>query len=289
MPERVTGGGHGDLKETTMTMWKLALLAGAVTAAAVGGVALAFAGEDGSGRGATPTTTMVAQVDEAEADGDDPRVDMRELMQDPDFREDLWALQERQQTALRAWWDENGDDPSADEARDTLDELREAHYEAMQELMGKYGVEWPAGDGSDFAIAELMGNEEFREDLWALQDETEQAVQSWWDEYGDDPTSDDARAALETLREEQRAALGALGEKYGVELDGRALLGRGGGFGGRHLGGALFGGDLMGGPFDGGHGYGGWGGPGDACGPGGAEAPGGVGEDSSRTSTTTTL
>jgi hypothetical protein len=283
----VRGGGHGERKETTMTMWKLALLAGAVTATAVGGAALAFAGENVGGRGDATPTTMVAQVSGDEADREDPRTALRDLMQDADFREDLWALQEQQQTAMRAWWDEYGDDPTGDEARDALHDLREAQRAATQGLMDEYGVEWGAGDGGDSAIAELMSNDDFRDELWALQDETEQAVQSWWGEYGDDPTSDEARTALETLREEQRAALEALGEKYGVDLGGRPLMGRGGGLGGGLLGGAFFGGGVVGGPPGGGLGCGDWGGLDDACDRGVPD--GDADEDSLTTETTRTL
>ncbi|MEE4274925.1 MAG: hypothetical protein V2J16_03550 [Thermoleophilia bacterium] len=270
-----------------MTMWKLALLAGAVTATAVAGVAVAYGGGDVGGRSAPTPTTMVAQMNDEEADGEDPRAGLRDLMQDPDFREDLWALQEQQQTALRAWWDDHGDDPTSDGARDALDELREAHREAMQELMEEYGVEGQGLSGDGSAIQGLMGDEEFRDELWALQDETGEAVQSWWDEYGDDPTSDAARAALEALREKQRAALEALGEKYGVELGGRRLMGRGGGLGAGLLGGAFFGGDLMGGPSGAGHGHGDGGGFDDACGPGAPDDA--AGEDSPTTETTRTL
>ncbi|MBN2204697.1 MAG: hypothetical protein JW767_06715 [Thermoleophilia bacterium] len=260
-----------------MTMWRLALLAGAVTATAVAGVAVAYGGGDVGGRGDPTPTTMVAQSIEDEVDGDDPRTGLRALMQDPDFREDLWALQEQQQTAVRAWWSEYGDDPAAGEARDALEELREAHREAMRELVEEYGVEWQGVGGDGSAIRELMGDEEFRDELWALQDETGEAVQSWWDEYGDDPTSDAARAALAALREKQRAALEALGEKYGVELDGRRLMGHGGGLGERLLGGAFFGG---------GHGRGDRGGLDHGCGPG---IPDGDAADDSPTTDTTRI
>lgn len=228
-----------------MTTWKLAVLVGAVTAASVSGVALALDGDDAGSRDRrAAAATMVAA--QSYADGDrcgDGRGAMQELMGNEDFRDDLWALQEKQQTAIRAWWDEYGGDPTGDEARAALDELREAQRAAMQTLMEKYGVEWQKGDGNGSALQQLMADEEFRKELWALQDDIGAAVQSWWDEYGDDPTSDAAREALQKLRDDERAKLEALYEKYGVDVDDFAGRGRGGGL----MGGGLFGGGLMGG------------------------------------------
>lgn len=74
---------------------------------------------------------------------------------------------------------------------------------------------------------DLMRNEDFRAELWALQDEALKAVRAWWDKYGDDPASDAAREALQALREEQRDKMEALLEKYGVDLGDRSGCGRG--------------------------------------------------------------
>jgi hypothetical protein len=71
-------------------------------------------------------------------------------------------------------------------------------------------------------------------------------METWWDKYGDDPTSAAARAAMQTLREDAGNAMQKLAEKYGVELpDGPA-----GCFGKR--GGMLGGGSMGDGPMDGG-------------------------------------
>lgn len=222
-----------------MKTWQLAVLVGAITAAGVTGAALALDDRgQADGRDGGPTA-MIARTDDSEGRASaDPRSAMHELLQDPEFRDELWKLRDEQQTAMRAWWDAYGDDPTSDEAQDALDALRDAHHEAMDALLEKYGVE--AGTGPDSDVQELMSNEDFRNELWKLQDEAEAAVQSWWDEYGDDPESAEAREALRTLREEQRAGLEALYEKYGVELDGRDGFGRG-----PVMGGGLFGDGLL--------------------------------------------
>jgi hypothetical protein len=66
-------------------------------------------------------------------------------------------------------------------------------------------------------IDDLMTDEDFRNDVRALRDEQQDAVDAWWDEYGEDRDSDAARAALEDLREAQRTEMNALLEKYGVD------------------------------------------------------------------------
>ena len=77
------------------------------------------------------------------------------------------------------------------------------------------------------ALQELMQDPEFRDDLWALKDEAATAVRTWWDKYGDDPTSAKAREALGELRDEQRAKFEALLEKYGVSADDLGRMGGG--------------------------------------------------------------
>jgi len=132
-------------------------------------------------------------------------------------------------------------------------------------------------DGSGSALQELMQDPDFRDDLWNLKDEAAEAVKSWWDEYGDDPTSDDARAALGKLRDEQRANLEALLSTYGVDVDDLRTMGRGG-----LLEGGLFGGPLGAGPPGGqGREGGGQDGP---CAPEGTEP----GDDATRTGSPTT-
>jgi len=266
-----------------MKNWRLAILVGAATAAATAGVAVAADGSRDGDRDGRTAATMVAHRGRDEAAAGGPGAALRGLLQDPEFREDLWTLRDRQQQALRAWWDEYGDDPTSDEARDARDELRDAQRSALQDLMEKYGVERPDAAAGGSAAIDLMGDPAFREELWALQDETEAAVEAWWDEHGDDPTSDEARAALQKVREEQRASLDELAQKYGVDLGGRALLGRGG-----PLGGDLLGGELFGAPIGRGLGHGGRDGVGGA--PGGWDDQDVPGTDSSSaTGTSVTL
>ena len=161
-----------------MTTWKLAVLVGAATAVGVTGVALAV---DRDGRG----------------DGD-----------------------RAARTAVVAERNDNDGGPEE----------------------GSSGRQAPDLDQLG-TLQELMQDPDFRDDLWALKDEATTAVRTWWDKYGDDPTSDDARAALGKLRDEQRAKLEALLDKYGVDVDDLGMMGRGG-----LLEGGLFGGPLGDGP-----------------------------------------
>jgi hypothetical protein len=165
-----------------MTRWKLAILVGAVTAVAVTGVAVAL---DHGGRGDGDHAARAAAV--AERDGDGPQ-----------------------------GWPGGGS-------------------QAPDGSQGPDGSQAPDMGPSE-KLQELMQDPDFRDDLWALKDEATTAVKTWWDTYGDDPTSEKARAALSDLRDEQRAAFEALLEKYGVSAD---ELGRmGGGMFGAPPGGA---------------------------------------------------
>ncbi len=92
-------------------------------------------------------------------------------------------------------------------------------------------------------MAELMGNDEFRSDMFALREQHLEDMKSFWDQHGDDPTSDAAREAMQKLREQHRSDMQALLKKHGVEWDG--LPGRGAGRGagcGGFMGGGGFGG-----------------------------------------------
>lgn len=179
-----------------MKTWKLAILVGALSAATVTGVALALDRPGMAGDSRQATTTMVAQQREA------GRTQAQEA--------DATIMVAQQGEAERTQAQE------ADEVRGAL---------------------WG-----------LMQNEDFRADLWALQDGARDAMRAWWDEYGDDPTSDAAREALQTLREEQGASMQALLEKYGVDRADRTTPGCGRGsfgfFGARPHGGGLPGGGL---------------------------------------------
>ncbi len=73
------------------------------------------------------------------------------------------------------------------------------------------------GTGLRQQLGELMKDDAFRADLNAQRDKQQTARDAWWDKYGDDPTSTEARAAQQTLREAQRTEMNALLEKYGVD------------------------------------------------------------------------
>ncbi len=132
-------------------------------------------------------------------------------------------------------------------------------------------------DDTRTSLWQLMQDDGFRAELWALQDEAQQAMRSWWDEHADDPTSDAARQALQTLREEHRAKMEALLEKYGVDLGDRRAGGCGGG---------RFGDGPRGGPMGGLMGLGPMGWPGGV--PGEMHGHGGLGAGRAGTDGTTT-
>jgi len=105
------------------------------------------------------------------------------------------------------------------------------------------------GTGLREQVQELMTDDAFRADLNALRDTQQEAMDTWWEKYGDDPASDEAR---EALREDAGSAMQALAAEYGVELpegSGGFLGKRGGGMGGSHKGGGMMG---PGGGFEGG-------------------------------------
>jgi hypothetical protein len=124
-------------------------------------------------------------------------------------------------------------------------------FAAAGQADGERGWEGRGCGGAGGQTAELMGNDEFRADLFALRQEHLGDVKTLWDKYGDDPTSDAAREAMQELRERHRSDMQALFEKYGVEWDG--LQGRGAGRG-AGCGGFMGGGGFGGGGFGGGRG-----------------------------------
>ena len=88
-------------------------------------------------------------------------------------------------------------------------------------------------------MGDLMADDDFREDVRALRDKQRDAMDAWWEKYGEDRDSEAAHEAKQALRESAASDVEKLAEKHGVELpDGlRGFLGkRGGPMGGRgHL------------------------------------------------------
>ncbi len=140
-----------------MTRWKLAIIVGAATAVGVTGVAVAL-DRDGRGDGdRAARAAVVAERNDNDAgprEGDSgsqapegtqaPGLDqlgaLQELMQDPEFRDDLWALKDGATTAVKTWWDKYGDDPTSAKAREALGELRDEQRAKFEALLEKYGV-----------------------------------------------------------------------------------------------------------------------------------------------------
>ncbi len=131
-----------------MKTWKLALLIGGLTAAAVfAAVTIAF-GADGPGRGMPFGGGMMAAARGPEGtDGAGRGCGGVGPLQDPQAREDMQALREEHRDEMRAWWDTYGEARSSDAAQKALDELRAEHADDMRALFEKYGVEPPAGLG----------------------------------------------------------------------------------------------------------------------------------------------
>ena len=70
-------------------------------------------------------------------------------------------------------------------------------------------------------IGDLMANEDFRNDVRALRDKQQDAMDEWWDEYGEERDSDAAREAREKIQDQQRTEMNALLAKYGVDTTAR--------------------------------------------------------------------
>ncbi len=244
-----------------MRIRRVALLAG-IGSAAVAltlGVTLAGGG-DGATADAAALTTYAATTGGSESgDQTDLRSQIGDLMTDQAFRDDVRALRDTQQAAMDEWWDTYADDRDSDAAGEARDKLREEQRTEMNALLAKYGVDTSAMEQTREAaqqarekIGELMSDDGFRDDVNALRDAQQAAMDAWWDKYGEDPTSSEAREAMQALREDARADMEALLEKYDVDLPGglggRLFGGRGGGL----MGGGLGGGDLDGGGHGGG-------------------------------------
>jgi hypothetical protein len=100
-------------------------------------------------------------------------------------------------------------------------------------------------------IGDLMADQAFRDDVRALRDTQQAAMDEWWDTYADEPTGSEAREAMRALREDARDDMKALLEEYDIALPGglggRLFGGRGAGLmGGDGLFGGGRGGGLMG-------------------------------------------
>lgn len=117
------------------------------------------------------------------------------------------------------------------------------------------------GDWRGCGGSGLMQDPQAREDMLALRDEHRAEMSAWWDEYGDDPTSDAAQKALDELRDEHHADMLELFEKYGVTPpEGFGEGDRGGcGVGGPAAGGGCAGRGSGGQGFGAGQGFGGQG------------------------------
>jgi hypothetical protein len=81
------------------------------------------------------------------------------------------------------------------------------------------------------ACAQLMSNPQAVQDMQALRVEHQKDMQAWWSQYGSDPTSDAAKAALKALRTEHWNDMKALFGKYGIKVPANAGPGSLGGFG----------------------------------------------------------
>jgi len=264
--------------------WVIVAGVGAATVALTLGVALTRG--DGATAGAAETAPLTAYVannsDTRTADGTDPRSQIRDLMTSEDFRDDVAALRDKHEAAMDEWWDTYGDDPDSDAARRAREALREQQRTRMNGLLEKYGVDTAAMEAAHEAAQQareklqgLMADDKFRADLDEVRDAQQTAMEKWWDSYGEDPTGDEAREALQKLREDARADMEKLLEEYDVEL----LDGRGGGiFGGP--GGGMMGPDGFGGgmgPMERGGGMGG------DCGPPADDGSGGDAPDGATT------
>ena len=76
-----------------------------------------------------------------------------------------------------------------------------------------------SGDQTDLRaqVRDLMSDQAFRDEVRALRDKQQDAMDAWWNEYADNPGSDAAVAARQALREQQRAEMNALLSKHGVD------------------------------------------------------------------------
>ncbi len=212
---------------------------------------------DGNTADAAELVSYVATT--SAADGTGLREQVQELMTDDAFRADLSALRDAQQESDDAWWDKYSEDPESDGAREARETLREQQRTEMSALLEKYGVDTAAmeqaredAQQAREQLHDLMANDEFRADLDVLRDTQHEAMDAWWEKYGEDPSSEAAREAMQALREDAGSAMQELAAEYGVQLpegSGGFLGKHGGGMGGGHKGGGMMG---PGGGFGGG-------------------------------------
>jgi hypothetical protein len=69
------------------------------------------------------------------------------LMRDAKGLEAMQALSTEHRAEMQAWYDQYGPDSSSAEAKAALRQLREEHWNDMQDLFKKLGIEAPAGQG----------------------------------------------------------------------------------------------------------------------------------------------
>ena len=130
-----------------MKTWQRALVIGTAAAVAVLAVATVASGFGAFDRG-TPFGGMgggmMFAADGERTGGEGWRgCGGSGLMQDPQAREEMWALRDEHRDEMRAWWDKYGDDPQSAEAQGALGELREEHRADMLKLFEKYGLTPP--------------------------------------------------------------------------------------------------------------------------------------------------
>ncbi len=228
-----------------MSRRTLAIVAGvgaAVLIAALG-LAVGLRGNDNSPAASTGSrgdlTSYVAAASGSAERGGGLRDQIRDLMSSDAFRADAAELRDAHEAAMDAWWDKYGDDPRSAEAVAALEKLRDEQRAKMNALLEKHGVDTSAMESARQAaerarekLEELMADDGFRNDVNALRDKYEAAMDAWWDKYGDDPRSDAAQEAMTQLRDDARADAEKLLEKYDVEIP-HGLKGLLGGFMGR--------------------------------------------------------
>jgi hypothetical protein len=256
-----------------MSRRKVTILAGvAVAAAALTlGVVLTRSGDAATANAAelTQMTSYVAATSSA-GNGDETnlREQVRDLMNDQGFRDDVRALRDKQQHAMDAWWDKYGDDPENDAAVAARETLREQQRTEMNALLSENGIDTTAMEQARETAQQarekmksLMSDDEARAELNALRDKQQKAMDAWQDKYSEDPDSTQAQTALEKLRTSAHSEMQELLKGYGIDLPeggGHLFGGRGGpmGSGLMNGNGLMGGGGHMGGGPGGGAGHG---------------------------------
>ena len=238
-----------------MTKRTLAIIGGVGAAALIAVAGIAATHGDSPASAATASRTQYAGYEATKSDTRSQgraRVgsEMRQLMSNDDFREAAAKLRDDHQAAMETWWEKYGDDPRSDAARAARESLRDEQRTAMSALLKEYGVDTSARDEARQAandardkFKELMSNDAFRDDVNALRDKRQAAMDAWWDKYAKSPRSDAAVAAREKLRDSAQKDLEALLKKHDIDVTagahgmlGGGMMGRGGfgGHGGMH-------------------------------------------------------